>query len=70
MIVQRDVQKLTVDEMTNYLCDAGLGGYLTRSEFEEIMDELTTRGLHPETLASLMTFGQPEWYKSRLLIRI
>jgi hypothetical protein len=68
MIAKRDVKLLSIDEITNYLCDAGLDGYLTKTEFQEIMAELERRELHPEVLAGLMGFGKPEWYKDRLQI--
>jgi hypothetical protein len=68
MIAKRDVKLLSIDEITNYLCDAGLDGYLTKTEFQEIMAELERRELHPEVLAGLMGFGKPEWYKGKLQI--
>jgi hypothetical protein len=68
MIAKRDVKLLSIDEITNYLCDAGLDGYLTKTEFQEIMAELEHRELHPEVLAGLMVFGKPEWYKDKLQI--
>jgi hypothetical protein len=68
MIAKRDVKLLSIDEITNYLCDAGLDGYLTKTEFQEIMTELEHRELHPEVLAGLMGFGKPEWYEDKLQI--
>jgi hypothetical protein len=65
MIAERDIKSLTTDEITNYLCEAGFGGYLTKSEYLEIMEELEARKLQPEVLADLATFGKPEWYKHR-----
>jgi hypothetical protein len=65
MIDQRDIKSLSTDEITNYLCEAGFGGYLTKSEYLEIMEELEARALQPEVLADLATFGKPEWYKHK-----
>lgn len=70
MIAERDVKLLSIDEITSYLCDAGLDGYLTKAEYQEIIAELERRELHPEVLAGLMVFGKPEWYKDKLQIVI
>ncbi len=65
MIAQREIKSLSTDEITNYLCEAGFGGYLTKPEYLEIMTELEARKVQPEVLADLATFGQPEWYKHK-----
>jgi hypothetical protein len=65
MIAQRDIKSLSTDEITNYLCEAGFTGSLTKAEYLEIMAELEARALQPEVLADLATFGKPEWYKHK-----
>ncbi len=61
MITERFTKSMTTDELSTYLCEAGLEDRLTKVEFDEIMKELISRGLHPEALAVLSGFGRPEW---------
>jgi hypothetical protein len=68
VIAEREIKNLSLDEITRYLCDAGLDGYLTKAEYQEIITELERRELHPEVLAGLMVFGKPEWYKDQIQI--
>jgi hypothetical protein len=65
MIAEHDIKSLSTDEITNYLCEAGFGGYLTKSEYLEITTKLEARAVQPEVLADLATFGKPEWYKPK-----
>jgi hypothetical protein len=61
MIAERFTKSMTTDELSTYLCEAGLDNRLSKVEYEEIMVELASRGLPPEALAVLSTFGRPEW---------
>ncbi|MEY4530363.1 MAG: hypothetical protein RLZZ156_1084 [Deinococcota bacterium] len=69
MIAERFSKTMSTDELSLYLCEAGLDGYLSKSEFEQIMAELKTRGLDAESLAVLSSFGQPEWRKGQIRFR-
>jgi hypothetical protein len=61
MIAQRHTKTMSTDELSTYLCEAGLNGDLSKADYEEIMAELSARELNAETLAVLSTFGRPEW---------
>jgi hypothetical protein len=61
MITERFTKSMTTDELSTYLCEAGLDDRLSKVEFDEIMKELISRGLQPEALAVLSSFGRPEW---------
>jgi hypothetical protein len=66
MITERFTKTMATDELSTYLCEAGQDDRLSKVEFDEIMKELASRGLHLEALEVLSTFGKPEWQTGQI----